>query len=1514
VTARAPGLHVPLRTDIERALDELVEFEEGFRFQNLAVILAKQRWPGLIASEWKPDEGLDAHDSLPALGLATSITATLAKIKKDASRAQGSFPGLKTLIFYTSAPVTNQKLSKWQEEIRKQFDLELIVVPREDVIASLMDPANAPLCQSHLGLPIPVPETARDTLSAAMAACDETLGNWLGHYNLSDLPLIHLDLLHVADQRQDALDLAQLTDELRRGRRVVLEGPPGAGKTTTLLQLAHTLIEARHLCLVVDLPAWIDSGQDLLAFQARSPSFRSRTVTADGLAMLAASQPLVLLLNGWNEVGEARSLHAAQKLRALDREYPGAGILLATRTHVLAPPLRGAWHVAVQPLRAEQRRLYLSQSLGDRGPELVSRIAARPTLEELTRTPLILSEVVKLFEAGEPIPDTKLDILRAVAARIERSEEHQVALTTPPLDGMGSAYLEALALKMTKRGVVDLTGDAARTTIAAEASALRAAGQLHALPEPQSVLTALCAHHILQRLDGPTPTFRFQHQQFQEFYTALHTLAQLRSLLSDASPPAMRDFQRAYLNRPAWEEVLAMVAEAVGRDSPAVGTDAAAIGERLLRLSTPVDPLLAAALARSAGAEVWRRVGPELGALLRRWYASSDRRHRRCALAAMLLSGSEDFRDIIVPLLTDPDQQVRLGTYRAVERFGLSSLGSNWRELVATWNEAQRVDFVAEVLSHAAYVALAEDFATNDPSPSVRVSAIRALRWVGAHDALSRALEGLAGDELLEATSRGSDTESLPEAARVRLQEALRARAEEAHNAAARIPLLHRLVQLGNAEAAARLRDVLDSTSEAELRNLDNWMLLGVVRSLRSLDSRWTDAWITHRLADGQLWPDHWLSCVDEVPAALSERILEHISQGELDHKRLRGASALLSHAANGEIARRLWQHLIEIHPPSETEANGRHDPARSAVRRQLEDAVRNLPAPLRVSSALQALSSPPQEGQTRALLAVFGQASEEEDLRSELPDTLVRSLRDGLVALIPFVLREHDFSGSAKAYLAVAIGRVCDPSDALHICRLIDADIRRVSEGVEALRRREEGPRANGARTRWSHWYVKALAALGADAAESPLLDLLKQSGYENDAAHALARLVTQARPLQEQLRAHLFEPGSDPPKVTDEPRRARYARAVREYVQHLLEARNGAEEAARPAAPIKSLARTLAWLDGRDSRDLVLRVMALPGEWDGWTRTEALEQLLRVHRRLPTEATFSALNPTIEHMLRQGIFQDQHRDLVKRCLSLLALVDDPKRGIARIREVLAVARLRAYELRDLALPVARNGSEQALALLIEIADAAGDGLRAYSREWIAAVAQMALPRARAILMACVDPRIDATVPGLARFPQEVAEQIAQLAQADRAILTQIRESCVLDPTPVRRDALAHVVELLPDEETVLAALALIRDDATPPLPFELVRAVESVVLGREPYGGSAYTLVPRSGATVRSRLFAMVLEDPLRRRAAFSLLGQIEEWRLEHGRPLDEPRHPDIGSGLPWPPLALAEPLEGS
>jgi hypothetical protein len=115
------------RTEIESALDELISHMEGMRFQSLAVILAKRRWPQIVASEWMHDHGLDAHaraelfDDGIEKGLASSITATLAKIKEDLKTATLHFPQLKVILFATPRKVEKPTQEKWREEILEEF-------------------------------------------------------------------------------------------------------------------------------------------------------------------------------------------------------------------------------------------------------------------------------------------------------------------------------------------------------------------------------------------------------------------------------------------------------------------------------------------------------------------------------------------------------------------------------------------------------------------------------------------------------------------------------------------------------------------------------------------------------------------------------------------------------------------------------------------------------------------------------------------------------------------------------------------------------------------------------------------------------------------------------------------------------------------------------------------------------------------------------------------------------------------------------------------------------------------------------------------------------------------------------------------------------------------------------------------------------------------------------------------------------------------------------------------------
>jgi hypothetical protein len=153
------------------------------------------------------------------------------------------------------------------------------------------------------------------------------------------------------------------------------------------------------------------------------------------------------------------------------------------------------------------------------------------------------------------------------------------------------------------------------------------------------------------------------------------------------------------------------------------------------------------------------------------------------------------------------------------------------------------------------------------------------------------------------------------------------------------------------------------------------------------------------------------------------------------------------------------------------------------------------------------------------------------------------------------------------------------------------------------------------------------------------------------------------------------------------------------------------------------------------------------------------------------------------------------------------------------------------------------------------------------------------------------------------------LALRIAEIANAELEAKERVRLACARRQLSFSvRTLLADVVARLGSPDALVFGLNLIQDNGEPPIPRELVRGLEVVLFDKRPFdntGGGSYALEPRSANEVRSRLFDMLLHDDERRMSAWSLLGQIEAWRLQYGRPAGEARHPAIESGEPWPPL---------
>ena len=1351
---------VAYRTEIEKALDEIISNEEGMRFQGIAVVLAKQKWPDLIACERKKDQGADAHApaSLAADGigkvLACSITPTLDKIKDDARSIKKYFDDVRVLIFATPKPVTNTKKNNepvnWAKEIQDEFDYELIVIPREDIITSLMLPSNASICRTQLGIQVPIEAVVEELIKRAQGATSELTAAWLANSRLVGKPHINLHAVKLDQEGKETserLNLESIKLALLEGHRIVLEAPAGRGKTTTLIQLANKFGGAEALAILIDLSAWAKSRLGILNFIAQMPQFLSHDIEASNLAKIHQDAQFIFLLNGWNEVSERYSEDATDALREIERDFPKAGIIVATRNHYISPPLPGAFRAKLLSLDKTQRTEYLHQALGIRADGLILKLDTNPVLDALTRTPLILSEVTTIFKSGGEIPPTKIGVLGEVMRLLEQSDEHRNHLQDAPLRGHSSEYLTELAIQMTERGDTAIAEKEARAYVNSVSKKLSDDGQIAALPEPASVLNTLCAHHILERLDYPSVAFRFEHQQFQELYAAAFLKQQLNELVTNENHDGTQAFAKRFVNEPVWDEPLRMIAEEIGEQSAASSSESVAVkaGKLLIEMALNVDPIFAADLSRLGGNVIWKQVRTAVAGCLRSWYAIDEEKHRQCALAGMLATGSDDFSDIILPLLASDDQQVRLSTYRADTEFYLSSLGTEWRRIVKSWQEEARIDFITEVTRNQRSIEIAEEFALNDPSTRVKIEAISVLHWFDLEQNFSQCLEALDNDSFEEAVQE-LPLEDFPFSLRPRaitVYEKLLSKSEDGKN---RLRILLHIAELGDADISEKVKDELNRLQSD--RNEDH-LLRPALNIVQKAEPDWVSHWVAGRIIDGSLWSEHWLSFVTSIPVNFRDKLLEKIIIEDLPHAQLSGIISVLSTVDNPAFAGTVFLKLCEVRRSFSDEISAQNENKRAIVR-QLEDLLRAIPPNVVVEGLSNYFAREYDIIEFTALIEVFSSIGREKtDLRDQLRDDLRQNLRRYLKQGVSWVLSLDDFTGEMKVNLASALSRVGEPVDMEDLRQLVWADIDRVRKGIAARARSEQNESAKYCYSWKDNRHVAAAISLDSVNAESLLLEVLCEREYESTAASALVRLAT-IKNIQDEFHYKkdyriVWEArvGHSPSRF-DEERRNRYVAALRQRIFSLLDERASSDKPKNCDFRLKELGIRLASLDSQASCELVLQVMALPGEWDGYKRCEALDALLFGGATLPTKESLMVLNPTVDHLCAQGLYNDEQKGALKLCLCLLPFIDDPSVGIARIRQILGETNFPSYELRDVVTALGYSRCKEALSLLQEIAVADRKEFEWMFGEWINAVALLGGSESKRIMLSFIDPNAD--------------------------------------------------------------------------------------------------------------------------------------------------------------------------
>jgi hypothetical protein len=1496
-----------LRTDIERALDELGSQEEGMRFQGLAVVLGKKRWPELIARQRKKDFGLDAYapSSLTperfGKGLAASITPTLKKISGDAETARKNFPDLRALLFVTSAKVGNADRKLWEEAIQKDHGVELHIIEREEIITLMVMPENASLRASFLHLGIDAEPQVTDLIDRTRRAADVVARTWAGKtkgHPLIDLTAVRLE--RNGAESADVLSVEQIDQALSQGCRIVLEGPAGCGKTTTLIQLARRARIA-GTPFIVELSAWTSSRRGILEYIAGMPAFQAEGLTPADLARVQQMEPFLLLLNGWNEIAESNSAQANDALRELERDFPSAGIIVATRTHHLTPPLPGALRLRLLRLRRVQREAYVAARLGAKGAGLRARIDADPSLDELTRTPFILSEVASLFEAGAEIPSTKVGVLAEVLRLEEQRDEHRNALHAPPLFGRQTDYLKAFATEMTRRGGVALLEADARAVAAVVTRELVDRGQIEPVGGP-AVLATLTAHHVLERVDYPQTAFQFEHQQLQEYYAALDVRARLVGLLEDDHDATDR-FTADFVNDPAWAEPLRMIAETFAERTGDGGIDKrnTCAGRKLVEMALAVDLVFAGELAQLCGAAVWNEVRAAVGERFRAAYAMRDGHYREYALAAMLATGADEFSDIIVPLLSGQDQQTRLGTYRLWPDIRVSSLGPNWSEQVRGWSDEARVDFVSELLHRRVDDEVAA-FAVGDDSIAVKEAAVSGLMWTRSDDALTRVLESMDAQTFEDVALTNADR--MPAAFKPKTAAVMRRFIDSTKDHPARLRTALNLIELGETGLDDVVKDAMAALPGGDVRNLGSHYIQPALEYLRKTDPAWASEWVATQVGEGVLYEhEYWLPFATAIPDSLVERYLRRLETEDFKNARFAGMVAVITARPDAELAARLFVKLRELRRKVDAEPGQRHE-FEWQVMNQLEAVFRGLADDVAAAGVLSSVTDgDPLDIQVAADLLSRVARSDVEPLRIADADLKAR-LRAYLKGSVDLVLRQDDFNGEEKANLASSIARVGEPEDMANLVMLIRADIERVRRGRAARAAGDHGPLGNGGSMSYAGWHVAAVMHLDQAGADQVLIDLLPEPEYLSDAAAAMARDFV-SKPDSSFDRTFRYDlmwaarEGRIPPPG-DELRRTRFAAALNTEIRRL----RGRLQNGKPPIGLKELAKALAAVDARGSATAVCDAISLPGQWDQYIRLDAAERLLMAGVVLPATTAFALVDSILERT--EKWMQDSDGYLLRRILALCPVVDDPATGITRMRDVLGKRRLRGHELRELVTALGESRSDAAVDLLYDLASDAST-FEQCEDNFINAFAALDTPRSRELLLGFVDPDIRGVA--LARRPHRedvLTARLTELAQHRPEAAVRLRELCERDLPELNRHALSRIMDRLGTPEALTANLNLIDDARHSPVPQGIWDQLKSDFVERRPYGQNpnVFTENARASNEMRVRLFRMANEDEKRRRSAFMLLGQIDKWRLEYGRPTGEPRHPDIASGQPWPP----------
>lgn len=1520
------------RLQIEDKLDVLIHHKRTLDFQWLATHVARDKWPTLEATQWYSDAGEDATSYFTVDGvkrsLACSITATLGKIKDDARRIRDEKRVIDVLVFATPVVVTQIQIHDWQKEIDKEFKHDLHVIPRSEIVAFLEQPQNAWLCRDYLDLSFEDHPDQSAIALKARAGAARVLAAWKDDYKFERIRPIELGISVLRTDRNpksECIGLADVCQIIKRSRRIVLQGAPGAGKSITLLQIADALLNETDgpIPIVMALTEWASDSRDLISFLAQKLS--PEGLTAAELARLHAAGRLIFLLNGWNEISSDVAILAAERLKAAVRDSSATSFVIATRGRDKTPPFSEVVTLQIEPLTADQKHEILARSGAADQSTLVLRIGT--DLADVTETPFFLAGVIQLANLGPDIPKSRYGIMRALVENAENAHDHREALLNGACRKFHREYLCRIAFAMMAKGAAAIPERDMLTPVAEFSRALHEKAWIAEVPDAHAVVENLVDHHLLARTPIAGGDVRFVHQQFQEWFAAEWLHERISELAGDAQSDKIFVFQRDVLNRFRWMQPLSFLLERLAEGAE----EELRFAEKLIRWSMPVGLLLSAELAGIAGAPVWPFIRDDFSKSLRKWYARNSERQRTCALAAMLATRAPDFKDILWPLLESPDQQIRLRTYRTWHPFSLTSLGADWRKRFDKWDVQQKVEFIQEMGLQPGqeHIGLACELAKVEKNLEVRLACLRLLNDAGATETCAEIVNSLE----FERWAKDLANELLPRLPKRCLRPLvprLKTALAGLQSVEGRYEVIGALHSIGDPDSQELMKaemdrilktdcvvplpsnDWLGPTSQKPTLPNATPILARYLEVVHRVSPGWAMDWLGDQLVHGRLWWEPFTDYLAKMPGPTLQKLATAALNADLDINTISSRARLLGRSGSSVAAKAIlyqslaWAEKNEVRRPGESFNRGD----------ALKLGIHEVPLPVMVDVVIQESEGVEDFQRLRDLLDfVMPSAAMDLALRTQLSRDRRDSLRFLALRLEQIKPEELNDLRWFRAHQAVLVGAVGEPQDAGILEAWIRDEIRfRAEEDAawkakceawEAGGRKTQFPGARGITVYWN-WYQGGLVQLGCQEAGEVCLRLLNCPELVGEAAWGLVLLAqnnddeTSAAFAHHPQYSQIYERRTARrTKVVSETARP-YADAIFNVVQSSF-----AEiDRAGSKFPMRDLARAISALAGLDDlRAMPFLQRISSDKYSGWILSETLHGLVVRGVVISGKETAQALEPFIaEHEKEPRGGEHDSWYAVVRCLAALLFSDTPSAGTERIRR-LPPRRIQSYHVREILRLLGACQAPEAADLLIELAGVP-EVHRHCSYELVTALSNNVNAKAQRHLLDLFDRLCSGELPRGHDTVDPLAKAIARAAKLDDTIRASIKARCRDISSPLQHQVLARILQEIGDGDSALMLCDFIHDEF--PITYDMERLVEAIATTHVPAGGSCYCVKPREAPHLKKQLLETALKDLNRRASSLELLAVITQCRLEHGFPDNEPIHPDIEamrqSPVPW------------